>query len=304
MQISIIPKSGRRCLHISLVGWRFKLAIALVVLLAMGLLRLGFGIATSDTSSNSAVLSWWNLGREEAVTRELGALRAKIDLLESTLSAMEGDIPKSSKDSSPRPLAPAVAPAKGEPAKVQPAAAEAMQADVPGQIESLQHRMHKINLSLERVMSHRESLAINLIMGDAVLPIHARQTSGFGRRMDPFDGNPAFHRGIDFLAPAGTPVFALSAGVVEWIGPLGGYGNAVVVRHNDRITSLYAHLEGIEVTTGMAILTGNRIARVGSTGRSTGNHLHFEIEIDGRVVNPRPILDRIRARTITAMAPQ
>ena len=304
MQISIIPKSGRRCLHISLVGWRFKLAIALLVLLAIGLLRLGVGIATSDTSSNSAVLSWWNLGREEAVTRELGALRAKIDLLESTLSAMEGDIPKPSKDSSPRPMAPAVAPAKGEPAKAQPAAAESLQADVPGQIESLQHRMQKINLSLERVMSHRESLAINLIMGDAVLPIHARQTSGFGRRMDPFDGNPAFHRGIDFLAPAGTPVFALSAGVVEWIGPLGGYGNAVVIRHNDRITSLYAHLEGIEVTTGMAILTGNRIARVGSTGRSTGNHLHFEIEIDGRVVNPRPILDRIRARTVTAMAPQ
>ncbi len=291
-------------MHISLVGWRFKLAIAFLVLLAIGLLRLGFGIATSDTSSNSAVLSWWNLGREEAVTRELGALRAKIDLLESTLSAMEGDIPKASKDSSPRTMAPAVAPAKGEPAKAQPAAADALQADVPGQIESLQHRMQKINLSLERVMSHRESLAINLIMGDAVLPIHARQTSGFGRRMDPFDGNPAFHRGIDFLAPAGTPVFALSAGVVEWIGPLGGYGNAVVIRHNDRITSLYAHLEGIEVTTGMAILTGNRIARVGSTGRSTGNHLHFEIEIDGRVVNPRPILDRIRARTVTAMAPQ
>ena len=304
MQISIIPKSGRRCLHISLVGWRFKLAIALLVLLAIGLLRLGFGIATSDTSSNSAVLSWWNLGREEAVTRELGALRAKIDLLESTLSAMEGDIPKPSKDARPRPMAPAVSPANTEPAKAQPAAAEASQADVPGQIESLQHRMQKINLSLERVMSHRESLAINLIMGDAVLPIHARQTSGFGRRMDPFDGNPAFHRGIDFLAPAGTPVFALSAGVVEWIGPLGGYGNAVVIRHNDRITSLYAHLEGIEVTTGMAILTGNRIARVGSTGRSTGNHLHFEIEIDGRVVNPRPILDRIRARTVTAMAPQ
>jgi len=291
MQISIIPKSGRRCLHISLVGWRFKLDIGLLVLLAIGLLRLGFGIATSDTSSNSAVLSWWNLGREEAVTRELGALRAKIDLLESTLSAMEGDIPKS-------------APAKPEPARVQPTAAEPSQADVPSQIESLQGRMQKINLSLERVMSHRESLAINLIIGDAALPIHSQQTSGFGRRMDPFDGNPAFHRGIDFLAPAGTPVYALSAGVVEWIGPLGGYGNAVVIRHNDRITSLYAHLEGIEVTTGMAILTGKRIARVGSTGRSTGNHLHFEIEIDGRVVNPRPILDRIRAKTVTAMAIQ
>jgi murein DD-endopeptidase MepM/ murein hydrolase activator NlpD len=300
MQISIIPKSGRRCLHISLVGWRFKLAIAVLVLLAVGLLRLGFGIATSDTSSNSAVLSWWNLGREEAVAKELGALRAKIDLLESTLSAMEGDIPKAQKDGGAQPLPPT----KAQPVKAQPAAAEALQADVPGQIESLQYRMQKINLSLERVMSHRESLAINLIMGDAALPIHARQTSGFGRRMDPFDGNPAFHRGIDFLAPAGTPVFALSAGVVEWIGPLGGYGNAVVIRHNDRITSLYAHLEGIEVTTGMAILTGNRIARVGSTGRSTGNHLHFEIEIDGRVVNPRPILDRIRARTVTAMAPQ
>jgi murein DD-endopeptidase MepM/ murein hydrolase activator NlpD len=303
MQISIIPKSGRRCLHISLVGWRFKLAIAFVLLLAVGLLRVGFGIATSDGSS-SAVLSWWNLGREEAVAKELGALRAKIDLLESTLSAMEGDIPKPSKDAGPRPIAPAVAPARAEPAKAQPGAAEALQADVPGQIESLQNRMQKINLSLERVMSHRESMAINLIMGDAVLPIHAPQTSGFGRRMDPFDGNPAFHRGIDFLAPAGTPVYALSAGVVEWIGPLGGYGNAVVIRHNDRISSLYAHLEGIEVTTGMAILTGNRIARVGSTGRSTGNHLHFEIEIDGRVVNPRPILDRVRAKTVTAMAIQ
>lgn len=293
MQISIIPKSGRRCFHISLVGWRLKLLIAVSVLLMAGLVRIGIGIATSDAPADSAVLSWWNLGREEAVARELGALRAKIDLLESTLSAMEGDIPKGA----PAPKG-ALTPRQGGPAqpKIAPTSA-----DVPEQIESLQTRMQKINFSLDRVISHRESLAINLIMGDAAMPIHARQSSGFGRRMDPFDGNPAFHRGVDFIAPAGTPVFALSSGVVEWIGPLGGYGKAVIIRHNDRITSLYAHLEGIEVTTGMAILAGGRIARVGSTGRSTGNHLHFEIEIDGRVVNPRPILDRVRAKTITAL---
>jgi len=305
MQISFIPKSGSRCFHFSLVGWRLKVAIGLGALFVLAMVRIGFVLASEASGgSTSAVLSWWSIGRDEAVAKELGALRAKIDLLESTISAMEGEIPKEGSKADGSKPASMKESGQGKPGanKSRDGLMPIDAHSAPLEIERLNERMEKISYSLERVLSHRENLAINLILNDSVPPIAAPITSGFGRRMDPFDGNPAFHRGIDFIAPAGTAVFALSSGVVESIGPFGGYGNVVVIRHNDRIVSRYAHLEGIEVTTGMAVLAGRRIGRVGSTGRSTGNHLHFEIEIDDRVVNPRPILERVRGRTVTAMS--
>lgn len=134
-------------------------------------------------------------------------------------------------------------------------------------------------------------------------PVAGVMTSTFGWRKDPMVGEPAFHNGIDFSAPAGTPVRTAAAGVVSFIGPADSYGKLVVVSHGGRVQSRYAHLEGIEVTTGMPVVPGQRIGRVGSTGRSTGPHLHFELVLDGRVVNPRPFLEgSMRVATSNARA--
>lgn len=121
-------------------------------------------------------------------------------------------------------------------------------------------------------------------------------TSGFGRRVDPFTHQTRRHDGVDLSAPEGTPIFAAADGVVVAAGPRGGYGNAVEVAHADGTTSLYAHARDLAVRAGQHVSAGAVIATVGSTGRSTGNHLHFEVRRGGVAVDPRAVLKRYGQR--------
>jgi murein DD-endopeptidase MepM/ murein hydrolase activator NlpD len=98
------------------------------------------------------------------------------------------------------------------------------------------------------------------------------------------------HQGTDFAAPTGTPVFAAMSGTVESAGVLGGYGNQILVRHLDGTETRYGHLSAIDVRPGQDVVVGQRIGAVGSTGVSTGPHLHFEVIIGGRPVDPEPWL--------------
>ncbi len=125
---------------------------------------------------------------------------------------------------------------------------------------------------------------------DAPLPVAGRVTSPFGTRIDPITGETSSHPGIDVGAPAGTPILAPAAGVVKLAGPLGGYGNAVEIDHGHGLVTLYGHASQVLVHTGDSIEAGQEIATVGSTGRSTGPHLHFEVRLGGRPVDPRRAL--------------
>lgn len=116
--------------------------------------------------------------------------------------------------------------------------------------------------------------------------IVARVTSAFGLRSDPFTGENKLHRGLDLAAPAGTPVSAAAEGVVRFAGKRGGYGNVVIVAHPDGTETRYAHLRDISVKRGAQVDAGENIATVGSTGRSTGPHLHFELRRNGEAVEP------------------
>ncbi len=118
------------------------------------------------------------------------------------------------------------------------------------------------------------------------LPVEGKITSKFGLRKDPFDGRVRFHRGIDIEAPEGTPVKAFMGGKVVFAGRKGGYGNLVILRHRDGKETYYAHLKEIDVSAGDKIESGEVLGKVGSTGRSTGPHLHFEIRVENRPVNP------------------
>jgi len=116
-------------------------------------------------------------------------------------------------------------------------------------------------------------------------------TSGYGVRSDPFRGAAAMHAGIDLAGPIGTPIYATADGVVSAAGyNNGGYGNLVKIDHGRGIETRYGHLSAIMVSPGQHIVRGQQIARMGSTGRSTGSHLHYEVRIDGRAVNPIPFM--------------
>jgi murein DD-endopeptidase MepM/ murein hydrolase activator NlpD len=116
-------------------------------------------------------------------------------------------------------------------------------------------------------------------------------TSGYGVRSDPFKGRAAMHAGIDLAGPIGTPIYATADATVTDAGfNNGGYGNLVKLDHGRGIETRYGHLSAILVHAGQHVTRGQLIARMGSTGRSTGSHLHYEVRIDGRAVNPIPFM--------------
>jgi murein DD-endopeptidase MepM/ murein hydrolase activator NlpD len=122
-------------------------------------------------------------------------------------------------------------------------------------------------------------------------PTVGRFSSRFGARIDPINHTQSVHPGLDFAAREGTPVVAAAAGTVERAGSAGTYGNLVVLRHPDGSETRYAHLSAISVHKGDQVAAGAPLGAVGTTGRSTGPHLHFEVRRDGRPVDPWPLLE-------------
>jgi murein DD-endopeptidase MepM/ murein hydrolase activator NlpD len=132
----------------------------------------------------------------------------------------------------------------------------------------------------------------NLSDAEAALPLakptgpDVRETSGFGVRADPFTGEPAYHPGQDFAGAYGSAIFATAPGVVSFTGQRNGYGNVVEVDHGHGFKTRYAHLSAISVAVGQHVAAGQRVGAMGSTGRSTGTHLHYEVWVDGKPQNP------------------
>ncbi len=121
-------------------------------------------------------------------------------------------------------------------------------------------------------------------------PVTGTITSPFGWRSNPFGGAPEFHQGLDIAAPSGTTVTAAASGTVIMAQWYGGYGNYILIDHGAGYSTGYGHLSAIYVSTGQAVQRGQAIGAVGSTGQSTGPHLHFEIRIAGKPVDPAPRL--------------
>lgn len=113
-----------------------------------------------------------------------------------------------------------------------------------------------------------------------------KKTSNYGYRKDPFTSKTAFHHGLDLAADKGTPIYAVMDGTVSAVGVGKSYGNYILVRHSSNMSTLYAHCSKIVAKQGQKVEQGDTVALVGSTGRSTGNHLHFEIRIGSNRVDP------------------
>ena len=116
-------------------------------------------------------------------------------------------------------------------------------------------------------------------------------SSGFGYRSDPFTGIAAFHAGLDFRGPVGAPIFAAAKGTVSFAGLREGYGNCIEISHGNGMLTRYAHMSAFRAHVGQVVAAGDTIGAIGSTGRSTGPHLHFEVRINDQPVNPRPFLE-------------
>ena len=117
-------------------------------------------------------------------------------------------------------------------------------------------------------------------------------SSYYGYRVDPFSGKKVFHHGLDFAGKAGSEVVAVANGIVSWQGSRGGYGEMIEIDHGNGYQTRYAHNKKLVVKLGDRIKKGQAIALMGSTGRSTGPHVHFEILRDGKTVNPANFIKR------------
>jgi len=124
----------------------------------------------------------------------------------------------------------------------------------------------------------------------SIWPTHGGLTSFFGGRSDPLTGEPAYHSGIDISAEKGQPVYATADGTVQSAGYTGDYGNLIVLKHAFGLSTRYGHLSAYHVKTGDTVKRGDVIGYIGSTGRSTGSHLHYEILVNGQLMNPLQLL--------------
>ena len=153
---------------------------------------------------------------------------------------------------------------------------------------SLDPRFERLALSLARM----DALEQGLNGIPQFMPADMRMiTSGFGYRSDPLNGHAAMHAGLDFRGPIGSPIHAAAQGRVTFVGTKTGYGKVVEISHGNGMLTRYAHMSAWKAKVGQAVDAGDTIGLIGSTGRSTGPHLHFEVRINGRAVNPRPFLE-------------
>jgi murein DD-endopeptidase MepM/ murein hydrolase activator NlpD len=159
--------------------------------------------------------------------------------------------------------------------------------DLTSKIDDLGRRLDSRSgqfAALENVILGRQ---LSLEIKPSGRPIHEGYISSyFGERMDPFNGEDAFHKGVDFASDAGSDVLAVASGIVTWAGPREGYGNLIEINHGNGYVTRYAHAARTLVTVGDQVERGQAIAMVGSTGRSTGPHVHFEVLKEGRQIDP------------------
>lgn len=153
---------------------------------------------------------------------------------------------------------------------------------------SLDARFQRLGVSLARMDALERGLA-------GIPQVHPARleyiSSGFGYRSDPFNGSAAFHAGLDFAGPMGAPIYAASEGTVSFAGRKAGYGNCIEIDHGNGLVTRYAHMSRFVARAGEKVAAGDVIGKIGNSGRSTGPHLHFEVRVHDRAVNPRPFLE-------------
>ncbi len=233
-----------------------------------------------------------------ALALRLGSMQAQIlrlNALGSRLTRMAG--------LDPREFNFDALPAMGGPEKVASTAVSSP--DVVRNLEVLSMELQRSQARLAAL----ESLLLDRKLSAAVTPSAWPAdggwiSSGFGERMDPFTGHQSIHEGVDIAARFGSPIYATGDGIVNWAGDKTGYGLVVEVTHESGLATRYAHASAVLVKEGDRVSKGQQIARVGTTGRSTGPHLHFEVLRNGQAINPAPYLHQAAVNGRSAVVAQ
>ncbi len=265
-------------------------AVAAVALLAAGT-GIGFWLSqqVAPSAAGSAVPET-SLAAPHFAVEQLGELSGRLFKLESQagqlsqrIGLLPGDGPRSAAGATAAVPARAASTDSGGPMLPPREAAEGL--------DALQERLSLLELQIERVAEAASLQNLALMRLPTRLPLDdAERVSGFGNRDDPFTGRRAFHAGLDFAAAPGTPIQAAGGGTVAFAGVKSDYGQVVEIDHGNGLMTRYAHASRLWVKTGDLVAPGDAIAAVGSSGRSTGPHLHFEVLRHGEAVNPRRYL--------------
>jgi len=223
----------------------------------------------------------------DAMAVRVGQMQAQVqrlDALGARLTKLTGMKPEEFQFSNP--------PAQGGPLVVFPE----QKMSENGLTQQLDRLSHVVNDRSDKLMALETMLLQNQLsrrLLPSIPPVHTGYySSNFGWRIDPFTGANAMHEGVDFVANAGTPIYASAGGVVDYAGLHPQYGNMVEIDHGNDIVTRYAHASKLLVKVGQVVRRGQEIAEVGSTGRSTGNHLHFEVRYRGIAQNPVRFLQK------------
>lgn len=225
----------------------------------------------------------------DALALQLGEMRARVmrlDALSSRLAKMAGmeesELEIVQPPGSGGPLV--------SPEDVSEASLEAEIAELSNLIDVKSDR-----LNLLEVMLLQQTMQQSMLPDARPVNV-GYNSSSFGRRVDPFTGRTAFHEGLDFTAAVGTPIYAAAGGVVTVSEHMPDYGKIIKISHGSGLETRYAHASELLVKAGEVVKKGQVIAKVGSTGRSTGPHLHFEVRRDGAPLDPRKFLQRSAAK--------
>ena len=299
MNLRIVTGGGSRARQIELSGHRAVLVAALVIasifvvglvlgrfLLGAGAEQRAFARASERHKQDLQAARGRIDGQVDAIAARVGALNAQVirlDALGRRLTDLAGlDRGEFDFDKAPPAGGPEASEERGGSAQVP---------ELTAVLDSLESKID----DRERQLTALEILLASRELGERMLPgglplIGGWISSHFGRRTDPFTGHGAFHAGVDFAATPGSKVISVGPGVVSFSGVKSGYGNVVEITHPTGYVTRYGHNSRNLVRVGTSVQKGDPIAIIGSTGRSTGTHVHFEVLRDGNTLNPMKYL--------------
>jgi len=234
--------------------------------------------------------------RYEALKDNYGVINSKVKTLEEQLAALEkrdNEVYRSIFEANPLPdsARAKVIEQKKEIDKINVINDDAIGKDIAKQLNSLTARIAYQFDSYDAIAKLIKNQDVKLASIPAIQPVSNKQltriASGFGMRIDPVYGTPKMHKGLDFTAPQGTPIYATGDGVAEVPGySESGFGNHVIINHGYGYQTLYGHMVRVKARNGQRVKRGEVIGWVGSTGKSTGPHCHYEVHINGNAVDP------------------
>lgn len=301
MQIILVSRARKLPKTLDLANWRLRLKLVSMVSVAIfGCIGIGAALTSVVASPGQRTLAEIQGLRQQVkqqdaqlgsvrqdAQRSLDALAVKLGQLQAESTRLNalgerltqvGKIDDSEFNFGQPPAVGGVEDVTGS--------AYALPAELDSSIDHLAAQFDRQQAQLSALQSMLLDAKIESNLKPTGMPVPGYISSYFGVRADPFDGRSARHTGLDIATPRGTPVHAVAEGMVTFAGVRRGYGNVVEIDHGNGYMTRYAHNSKLDVHPGQHVQVGSVIANAGSTGRSTGPHVHFEVWYHGRVINP------------------